>query len=295
MTDQAIRVVAAGWYTDPADGTRVRWWNGVAWTEHTNARPDLFVEERPATSRDEVAAASAATAPASVAPAAIGSTSTGSAATGSAEHHPLTRREAIAAEGGRVAPDAQRSATGVVWLIALLPVIAFALAIGAFYVYFYVVSSLLVGFVAVVPYLLGLLWALSDRRQLAARGFSAPSALWALLTPLGYLIARRLRVPGSRPLVIFIVTALLTVVVPLVFWATGAARVVTTAIQVQHAAVTQLVDTGRLDSVSCPPVVESLTPGTLFTCTATTTQHTPTQVWVSIDDPEGTFSIAPAL
>lgn len=277
MTDQAIRVVAAGWYTDPADGTRVRWWNGVAWTEHTAARPDLLVAP------PDAAAAPAANG--------IDAAAAGSAAA----EHPLTRREAIAAEGGRIAPAERRSETGIVWLIALLPVIAFALAIGAFYVYFYVVSSLFVASIAIVPYLLGLLWALSDRRQLAARGFAAPSALWALLTPLAYLIARRLRVPGSRALVIFVVTAALAIVVPLVFLLTGAARVVTTAIQVQHAAVTQLVDTGKLASVSCPPVIESLTPGTLFTCTATTTRHTPTEVWVSIDDPKGTFSIAPAL
>jgi hypothetical protein len=273
MTDQAIRVVAAGWYTDPADGARVRWWNGVAWTEHTNARPDLQT--------------------ASVVEAV--ETSAPTAATASADAHPRTRREAIAAEGGRAAPDVRRSTTGVVWLIALLPVIAFVLALGAFYVYFYVVSSLLVVLVAVVPYLLGLLWALSDSRQLAARGFRRTSPLWALLTPLGYLIVRRLRVPGSRPLVLFVVTAVLTVLVPLGFWATGAARVVTTAVQVQHAAVSQLVDTGKLGSVSCPPVIESLTPGTLFTCTATTKDGTPTQVWVSIDDVAGTFSIAPAL
>lgn len=281
MTDQAIRVVAAGWYTDPADGTRLRWWNGVAWTEHTAARPDL------AAAQADVAQADVAQPAVAAAPAI--------AAGASADEHPLTRREAIAAEGGRAAPAERRSETGIVWLIALLPVIAFALAIGAFYVYFYVVSSLFVASVAVVPYLLGLLWALSDRRQLAARGFAAPSALWALLTPLAYLIARRVRVPGSRALVIFAVTGALAVVVPLVLLLTGAARVVTTAIQVQHAAVTQLVDTGKLDSVSCPPVIESLTPGTLFTCTATTTRHTPTEVWVSIDDPTGTFSIAPAL
>jgi hypothetical protein len=42
-------------------------------------------------------------------------------------------------------------------------------------------------------------------------------------------------------------------------------------------------------------VIESLTPGTLFTCTATNKDGTPTQVWVSIDDAAGTFSIAPAL
>lgn len=39
MTDQAIRVVPAGWYEDPASRGHVRWWNGLAWTEHTALKP----------------------------------------------------------------------------------------------------------------------------------------------------------------------------------------------------------------------------------------------------------------
>lgn len=39
MTDQAIRVVPAGWYEDPASSAHVRWWNGLAWTEHTALKP----------------------------------------------------------------------------------------------------------------------------------------------------------------------------------------------------------------------------------------------------------------
>lgn len=39
MTDQAIRVVPAGWYEDPASSAHVRWWNGLAWTEHTTLKP----------------------------------------------------------------------------------------------------------------------------------------------------------------------------------------------------------------------------------------------------------------
>ena len=39
MTDQATRVVPAGWYDDPASPTRVRWWNGIAWTEHVADKP----------------------------------------------------------------------------------------------------------------------------------------------------------------------------------------------------------------------------------------------------------------
>lgn len=39
MTDQATRVVPAGWYEDPASPAHVRWWNGLAWTEHTAIKP----------------------------------------------------------------------------------------------------------------------------------------------------------------------------------------------------------------------------------------------------------------
>ena len=39
MTDQATRVVPAGWYEDPASSAHVRWWNGLAWTEHTTLKP----------------------------------------------------------------------------------------------------------------------------------------------------------------------------------------------------------------------------------------------------------------
>jgi hypothetical protein len=39
LTDQATRVVPAGWYEDPASSAHVRWWNGLAWTEHTTLKP----------------------------------------------------------------------------------------------------------------------------------------------------------------------------------------------------------------------------------------------------------------
>jgi len=33
------KVVPAGWYDDPASRRKVRWWNGVAWTEHVATKP----------------------------------------------------------------------------------------------------------------------------------------------------------------------------------------------------------------------------------------------------------------
>lgn len=47
MTDQAIRVVPAGWYEDPASSAHVRWWNGLAWTEHTNLKPTVVPQPQP--------------------------------------------------------------------------------------------------------------------------------------------------------------------------------------------------------------------------------------------------------
>ena len=41
MTDQATRVVSAGWYQDPALLRQVRWWNGLAWTEHVREKPSV--------------------------------------------------------------------------------------------------------------------------------------------------------------------------------------------------------------------------------------------------------------
>jgi len=287
MTDTAIRVVSAGWYEDPADVGRVRWWNGVAWTEHTNPKPGL--------DSAEVAAALTGAIPTVATPAAATATAAMPAIEAGTPAAPLTRRQAIQAEGGRVTTDSGRGQTGVVWILALLPVIAFVLALAAGYVYFYVVTSPLVALVALVPYLLGILWALSDSRQLAARGFRAPSPWWALLTPLGYLIVRRMRVPGTGAIILFAITAALAFVLPAGLLLTGAVRSVTLALQIQHDAASEFVGSGFLKSVSCPPVVESTTPGTVFTCQATAADGTPTQVWVSIDSADGTFSLAPAV
>lgn len=49
MTDQATRVVPAGWYEDPASSAHVRWWNGLAWTEHTTLKPTPTPRPQPMT------------------------------------------------------------------------------------------------------------------------------------------------------------------------------------------------------------------------------------------------------
>jgi hypothetical protein len=47
LTDQATRVVPAGWYEDPASRAHVRWWNGLAWTEHTALKPTPTPQPQP--------------------------------------------------------------------------------------------------------------------------------------------------------------------------------------------------------------------------------------------------------
>jgi hypothetical protein len=49
VTDQATRVVPAGWYEDPASSAHVRWWNGLAWTEHTTLKPTQTPGPQPMT------------------------------------------------------------------------------------------------------------------------------------------------------------------------------------------------------------------------------------------------------
>ena len=46
-TEQTTRVVPAGWYQDPADDAKVRWWNGITWTEHVEVKPTGAVPTPP--------------------------------------------------------------------------------------------------------------------------------------------------------------------------------------------------------------------------------------------------------
>ncbi|WP_181408932.1 DUF2510 domain-containing protein [Schumannella soli] len=39
MTDLAVRLPVAGWYKDPANAERLRWWTGETWSQHTIERP----------------------------------------------------------------------------------------------------------------------------------------------------------------------------------------------------------------------------------------------------------------
>ncbi len=287
-TEQATRVVPAGWYQDPANAANVRWWNGITWTDHVEAKP-----------ADQQAAAAGALALEARAMEREFGISTAEneiitrAATGGVPSgHPRTGTIAIVAAGTRPVPTTTASS----WLLAMSPVIAAVLAAVAAYVYFYVTPTPLVAAVAVVVYVLGFLWAVGDSRTLTARGHKAPSPLLALALPvagpLAYLVVRRMKAPGSKPLIASLVMLALVAGVPLAGVATGASAVVTKPLEVQQAIRADLVGTGAATSMSCPPILESVASGTVFTCDAVLPTGETVHVWVSFDNEQGQFSWA---
>lgn len=325
MTDQATRVVPAGWYEDPASTAHVRWWNGLAWTEHTTLKPSTPPRPQPAAEPQLVTTATGsihtAETLARIAEArelerqygistaehdVIVRAATEGAAQERAEAQPMSRRENRAAVRTSVWEDEfddaeDGTSTASSWFIALWPVLTLVAAIAAAYVYFYVTPepSLagipLIAGVVVVPYLLGIVWAIADARKLRARGHRPPSPVLALLGPLVYLIARRVKVSGTGPLVTLIVLTLLAAGGPVAAALTGAAYPATKALEIQQTIRADYVGSGQLASVNCPMFVESVTAGTLYTCNGTTPEGASKRVWVSIENADGAFAYALAV
>jgi hypothetical protein len=297
-TEQTTRVVPAGWYQDPADDAKVRWWNGITWTEH--------VESKPAGAGAAVAGALAIE-------------------SGTDEVQQLEQQFNLSSDGTETmsrraslaldhrGPDtgtipiqgvalprlkAPKTSTASAMLLAFIPLFTTVLSAVAAYVYFYVTPTPLVFAVAVVLWIMGFLWAIGDSRALQTRGLPAPSALLALALPLVgpllYLIVRTRRVGAGLPLFTFLGLLLIAVVLPVGLGLAGAAPTVTKALEVQSAVSADLVGSGAATSVSCPPIVESTAAGSVFTCDAVTPAGDTVNVWVSFDDEAGNFSWAPA-
>ncbi|MEO8529532.1 MAG: DUF2510 domain-containing protein [Pseudolysinimonas sp.] len=375
MTYEATRVVAAGWYEDPASSAHVRWWNGLAWTEHTTLKPtapprpqpvaeqrygDGFTQQQnqqgwsggqtegqqgsgqQGSGQTQAQTPAAADQPAQTAQTAgFDAGHAASTAARIAEARALERQYGISteehdvivrsategsaqdagagqfggdhtdtgsrrtsnwhAESEHREPSERRTATASSWLIALFPILTLVAAIAAAYVYFYVspdpsVAGIpVVAGVVLVPYLLCLIWAFVDAGRLKAFGHSPASGAFAILGPLVYLIARRVRVKGVGPLVALIILTVAAVAAPAAAIYTGATAPVTKALEIQQTIRTDLVGSGRLASVTCPIFVESVVTGSFYTCDGTLADGTAKTVWVSIDTSVGGFSYALAV
>jgi hypothetical protein len=66
----------------------------------------------------------------------------------------------------------------------------------------------------------------------------------------------------------------------------------TKALEVQQAVRADLVGSGAAESVTCPPLLETVVAGTVFTCDATLASGEVVHVWVSFDNEQGQFSWA---
>jgi hypothetical protein len=292
VTDQATRVVSAGWYQDPASSAQVRWWNGVAWTEHVREKPGApgvvsqaaigsvvneTTEQRIAAARDLERQFGIGTSEIPI---------VRNPASGPASQGPASQTSAAASQR-----SAARASTASAWMIALSPLLALVLGIVAAYVFFYVLATPLVFVIAAaVPYLLCVLWALGDGRTLKDRGFNPPSPVFALLTGLGYLIVRRTRIPGSGPIAMLLVVSVLTFGSLPVATLMGQTQGLTNALNIQRTISADYLAHGKAVQVNCPPFVDAATVGTLYTCDATTATGVHRTIWVSIDGSNGKFS-----
>jgi len=359
VTDSATRVVPAGWYDDPASPERVRWWNGISWTEHVTAKPERPTVVAAATQqaaavdtgpnatvsnladyarRENGAATTAAeqrtdfdallTGAGEVA-AGTASADTASADTVAADAEAALRAEQIAesrrleerfgvgttgipvidesaldasyrgtrvdpwqAEEPQQRPRRQSTSTPGATLLVATPVVALIIAAIGSYIYYYIEPNPPLLFAPLIAWLLGILFALADERTLKRRGFRAASGLWAVGTPLVYLIARRVRVPGNGPLIGFLLIAALQPAVGFAAVALGPGAGVSTALEVQQQLRSELVSQGLATSVTCPMVLESTEPGTLYTCDVITPDGLKAIVWVGLGDDPGTFNYA---
>lgn len=300
-TEQTARVIPAGWYQDPADAGKVRWWNGMTWTEHVEAKPAgqgagiagaLALEGRISAEQREAEAREL-------------ERQYGLSADGTER---MTRRAALQLDHrgpdtgtiplpGFAAPRrAATTSTASVWMLSVVPLIAAVLTVVAGYVYFYVSPTPLVAAVGVVLWVIQFLWAVGDARALQSRGLKPPSPVLALVLPilgaLLYLVLRRRTIDGSSAIVLFLGLLVLAIGLPAAVVATGNGEGVTKALAVQQAVRSDLVGSGTAASVTCPAVLGSVATGTIFTCDATLTDGSPVHVWISIDSDAGDFSWA---
>lgn len=260
MTDQATRVVPAGWYEDPSDAEKVRWWNGINWTDHTQDKPELDVD-------------------------------------GDNDEEAVLAEARTASTATRARTRVRTTSTAESWIVAFTSgALAVALLVAG-WAWLYVAPTLLwLGIAGAVVYALSVLFALLDRRKLARWGHRPPAAVTAVLTAPVYLLVRALRLPRSwGQFVACILLAVGLIGAPLGAWFGGALGGVETAVRIQSEIRDELVGSGTASSVSCPPVADTTTVGSIYACSVTLPDGSERSLWVSIDSSDGAYSYAFAV
>lgn len=258
MTDQATRVVPAGWYEDPSDPGKVRWWNGIAWTDHTQPKPDLD------------AAADAETAE-------------------------LEQKFHSTTDGLRPRGRSVSTSTSASWLLAFSPILFVLAAAAAISINLYYVQSPALWLLLLVPYGLCVLWAFLDVKKLRRWGHTPPAAFWGFFGPLVYLIVRKTKVAGWSQLGTFVGIITVGGLMHLAIWSTDVAKPLAFAVQIQTEIRDDLVGSGEATAVACPPIADTMTVGALYTCDVTLPDGSHQSLWVSIDSDDGAYSYSFAL
>lgn len=251
MTDQATRVVPAGWYEDPSDAGQVRWWNGINWTDHTQPKPDLDGD-------------AAAEAEAQAATAAI-RVRNRVRATSTVESWVVAFSPALLAAALLVG--------GWAWLYLSPTLLWVGLAVVAVYA---VVTVFAV---------------LDRRKLTSWEHTPPPFAMALLTAPVYLLVrALRLPRSWSQ-LVAWGLLMLALVGGPLAAWFGGALHGVQTAVRIQtEIRDTIVVDGGEVANVACPPIADATTVGSTYACDVTLRDGTHTSLVVSIDSDAGDYS-----
>jgi uncharacterized membrane protein len=107
-------------------------------------------------------------------------------------YEPFSRRSEIR-QGRRIAPEIRLTFPS--WIVALVPVLAFATTIGLAFGFSFMATQFANGVIVLAFILIGFGLAVWDRHILGVNDHVHPAtAAWALATPIAYLIARGVRV-----------------------------------------------------------------------------------------------------
>ena len=214
---QPVAAPEAGWFSDPASIMQLRWWDGVAWTDHTMAAPQevaianapldawtppaQHVETAPVRERRRGrSAATAALPPVPVPQVPVSQAATPYATVPvnvgwdgtnapyvpfSQQFSPMRMLTPVRSAGSPNTP--------AIWLLALLPLILIPAQIAGFYTRVTTTNVGAVSFgVGVLAAVIALV--IADTVCLRRRNLPAASPLWLLLlAPLVYFIARRVK------------------------------------------------------------------------------------------------------